>query len=218
MKLNFKNFKTITTMDYKFISKEQTLADWVAGKIQCFHNKAGKSEKLNLLIILGGTARDYLYGDSNYYIIDNTEPFRFNNSDTPFPNIPAIPTDELYDMIKGEGKYAQQEEREIEKYVVNKSVKKLSHYCLGINGFNDTWNGELICGEHDDIIQRAKDLKILDIWFKPVYKEREVEVNLGHGIYAIFTRKDLVQFNTPIVSATISDLKKIIEAHEKMVY
>lgn len=129
------------THEYKFISPSQTLEDWKAGKIQCFHNAAGKSEKLSSIMghLFEGKFKYYKYGEGQ---ID------YN------PDLPSIPTDELYNMIKGEGKYADHQDKH---YIHNTFMKNA-----------DVWTEE-----HDWVMTKGKfEAVIKDLDFSKINKQK----------------------------------------------
>lgn len=205
------------THEYKFISPEQTLADWKAGKIQCEHLGKGRSDKLNMLL---GTDVEGIW---DFYKKIIYHPY-YDCLEIPFPNLPSIPTDTLYEMIKGEGMYAEndvekiyagmfggdEEEGELVGYKLNGKISADK-----IRLFLDCQTDKICPLTDKKLIQRASDLGILSACFKPVYKEMEVVVELENK-YRVTVKKESVEIINCNLFIPITDLKKIIEAHSKL--
>lgn len=214
-------------MKYKFISKEQTKKDWEEGRVQCEYN--GDLKKLIQLINIVSKECG-AKGTDKYYFINKYK--NWYSSKFPFENLPTATTDELYEWIYGEGENKrriepanewetfpytqlkpQEEQRELLGYKLNGKVWiNVMALLLGCT----VEDFPLSINKDDKYIGRASELGVLSTCFEPVYKEREVVVQLSNGEDATVT-KDTVYFQKDTIAFfPITDLKKIIEAHDKL--
>jgi len=214
-------------MKYKFVSREQTKKDWEEGKVQCEYN--GDLKKLIQLINIVSKECG-AKGTDKYYFINKYK--NWYSSKFPFENLPTATTDELYEWIYGEGENKrriepanewetfpytqlkpQEEQRELLGYKLNGKVDMYKMAAF-LNTFAAVF--PLKVGNHDELIALASELGVLSTCFEPVYKEREVVVQLSNGEDATVT-KDTVYFQKDTIAFfPITDLKKIIEAHDKL--
>lgn len=194
-------------MNYEFISNEKAKQDLENGLVQIEHLGKGESGKLVKLFGLK------MMGNANYYIRDRIINYRCGSK---FPNIPSVPTDELYDMVFGEGKY-KPEQREIIGYELNGEVGgKINEVEYGISLLLDCTVANIRPLKKHELIQRAKDLGILSTCFNPIYKEKEVKVKLSNGLLAFVSKEKVLLTGVAYSTLSITDIQKILDAHKTL--
>lgn len=227
-------------MKYKFVSKEQARNDWENGRVGVKHNGNGYSTKLNSLCWLC-IDKDTPSGMCNFYCIYHKTVWY--GAETLQPNIPSVPTDELWEMIFGEYKekngneeyvkgwkdgfnqgldFMKQEpapkpQEEIIGYELNGKVsKEQMRDFLRCSAFDF----QLTVGEphSDKVIKKASDLGILSTCFYPIYKQKdvEVEVKLSDGVALIKGDKVVLVYKDSEWSISITDIQRILDAHKTL--
>jgi len=113
-------------------------------------------------------------------------------------------------------KYEPQEQRELLGYKLNgkRTEEQIADF---LNTFPSAVR-ELSIKEDNKLIQLASELGVLSTCFEPIYKPYQIEIKLSD--YNVSVEKDIAYLISLDKKAewpiTITDLKKIIEAHDKL--